>query len=121
MQIKQAEQEIESNQRQMEQQQHDSNLQAIETFKQKTLKGLIEKIRTLKELHVPQCTCGATGTSTQFTQDIVPQVLHNWAEATEKVDRTMKKIQEKVMQDHKEMTLKIKMKQQKIEEQYASI
>ena len=42
---------------------------------------------------------------------MVPQLLHNWAEATERVDHIVQQIQEKVKRDYDLMMSRLQQKQ----------
>lgn len=124
-QLRQAEFNLEQAKRLFDKQQHDCSLQAIDTFKQETLSGLIDKIKTLKQLHFAPCKCGNDTVSQagqdEYQQDVIPQMLQNWMEATEKVDQTMRKIELKVKDDFKQMSSKIDVQLKKIEDQNKQI
>ena len=91
---------MEETERKLEQKTWNENLQSISLFRQKTLKSLIDKIKTLNSLQIPQCTCGAgVGNNDKYQKDIVPKVLQEWANATDKVNNIMHQIQLKVEND----------------------
>lgn len=72
------------------------------------MNAIIDKIKTLKQLHIKACQCAEGANVSQagqeeYQKDVIPQILQNWMEATEKVDQTMRKIEQKIKEDFKQM------------------
>ena len=67
--------------------------------------------KTLKQLHFTTCNCGnetiSHGGQNEYKEDVIPQILQNWMEATDKFQQTMHKIEHRVKNDFKKMSEQI--------------